>query len=179
MVLLRCIIRLFILTWFIVIIYGGCTYKMSLKKLITLPNKIIRMITCPKPRGSSQPLYEQLKILKLSDINKYLISRFIFRYCNEQLLSLFDYFFSRNMRNHDFHEHDTRISGHFHIISVKSDCGETGIRYWGAVIWNTILYHGINHESSKQYLWNYWKIFCIIYHNLMSIANTKCKHFII
>ena len=43
------------------------------------------MLTCfsrNKPRDSSQPVYEQLKILKLSDINKYLIGRVMFRYCN-------------------------------------------------------------------------------------------------
>ena len=124
----------------------GCTYKSSLKKLVTLQNKIVRIITCSKPRDSSQPLYEQLKILKLSDINKYLIGRFMFRYCNGQIPRLFDSFF---FRNHDFHEHNTRISGHFHIISVKSDLSKTGIRYRGAVIWNTILHHGINHESSE------------------------------
>ena len=70
----------------------------------------------------------------------------MFRYCNGQIPRLFDSFFSRN---HDFHEHNTRISGHFHIISVKSDLSKTGIRYRGAVIWNTILHHGINHESAE------------------------------
>ena len=103
-------------------------------------------MTCSKPRVNSQPLYEQLKILKLSDINKYLIGRFMFRYCNGQIPRLFDSFF---YRNHDFQEHNTRISGHFHIISVKSDLCKTGIRYRGAVNWNTILHHGINHDSSK------------------------------
>ena len=43
------------------------------------------MLTCfsrNKPRDSFQPVYEQLKILKLSDINKYLTGRVMFRYCN-------------------------------------------------------------------------------------------------
>ena len=70
----------------------------------------------------------------------------MFRYCNGQIPRLFDSFFSRT---NDFHEHNTRISGHFHIISVKSDLSKTGIRYRGAVIWNTILHHGINHESPE------------------------------
>ena len=48
----------------------GCIYKI--------------LITCSKPSDSSQSLYEQLKILKLSDINKYRIGRFMFRYCNGQ-----------------------------------------------------------------------------------------------
>ena len=124
----------------------GCIYKNSLKKLVTLQNKIVRIITCSKPKDSSQPIYEQLRILKLSDISKYLIDRFMFWYCNGQIPRLFDSFFSRN---HDFHEHNTRISGHFHIISVKSDWSKTGIRYRGAIIWNKILHHGINHESSE------------------------------
>ena len=96
----------------------GCTYKSYIEKLVTLSNKVVRIITCSKPMDSSQPLYEQLEIFKLSDINKYLIDRFMFRYCNGQMPRLFDSFFSRN---HDFHQHNTRISGHFHIISVKSD----------------------------------------------------------
>ena len=107
----------------------------------------VRTITCSKPRDRSQPLYEQLKILKLSDIHKYLIGRFMFRYCNGQITRLFYSFFSRN---HDSHEYNTRISGHFHITSVKSNLSKTGIRYRGAVIWNTILHHGINHESSEE-----------------------------
>ena len=60
-----------------------------------------------------------------------------------------DYFILSCSRNHYFHEHDTRISGHFDIISVKSDLSKTGIRNRGEVIWNTILHHGINHESSE------------------------------
>ena len=51
---------------------------------VTLQNKIVPILTCSKPRDSSQSLYEQLKILKLSDINKYRIGRFMFRYCNGQ-----------------------------------------------------------------------------------------------
>ena len=98
------------------------------------------------PRDSAQPLYEQLGILKLLDINKYLIGRFMFRYCNGQIPRLFDSFSSKNK---DFHKHNTRISNHYYIPSVKSDLSKTGIKYRGTVIWNAILANGIDHELSE------------------------------
>ena len=73
----------------------GCIYKSILKKIITLQNKITRIITSSKARDSAQPLNEQLGILKLLNINKYLIGRFMFRYCNGQIPRLFDVFFSK------------------------------------------------------------------------------------
>ena len=43
-------------------------------------------------------------------------------------------YFILSFPDHDIHEHNTTISGHFHIISVKSDLSKTGVRYRAAVI---------------------------------------------
>ena len=138
----------------------GCTYKSNLKRLITLQNKIVRIITSSKPRDSAQPLYEQLGIVKLSDINKYLIGRFMFRYCKGQLPRLFDSFFCRN---NDFHQHNTRISDHYHIPSVKSDLSKTGIKYRGTVIWNAVLHNGIDYDVSEAvFVKQLRKILCVL-----------------
>ena len=47
-------------------------------------------------------------------------------------------------RNQELHNYSTRIADHFHIPLVISDLGKTGIRFRGAVIWNSILNDGIN-----------------------------------
>ena len=54
----------------------GCAYATHLKKLITLQKKVIRIICNAKRRTHSYPLFLQLGILKFTDINQYLTSKF-------------------------------------------------------------------------------------------------------
>ena len=113
----------------------GATYVSNLRKLEKLQNKIVRIICNAKTREHIQPLYKSLGLLKLIDINKYLVGRFMFRVCNHLVPSLLRSFFKYN---YELHGYDTRTAKHFHASPVRSDLGKTGIRYRGAVIWNSI-----------------------------------------
>ena len=110
----------------------GCTYKSNLQKLVTLQNKVIRIISHVKPRTSSEPLYTQLGLMKFHDLNKYLIGRFMYKYHTGNVPSIFVPFFHQNR---EIHEHNTRTAVHLHLPIMKSDLGQTGIRYRGAMIW--------------------------------------------
>ena len=59
----------------------GNIYPSNLKRVCVLQNKIVRIIAGVKPRESAGPWYDSLGIMKLTDLNKYLIARFMFRYC--------------------------------------------------------------------------------------------------
>ena len=52
----------------------GNIYQSNLKQLCVTQNKIVRVIAGVKPRGSAEPLYESLSIIKLNDINKFLLA---------------------------------------------------------------------------------------------------------
>ena len=117
----------------------GCTYKTNLQRLVTLQNRIVRIISHAKARNSSHPLYTQLGIMKFSDLNKYLIARFMFRYAKA---SVPDSFGSLFQRNNEYHNHETRSAAHFHIPVVTSDLGKTGIRFRGAFDY-TVEFHTI------------------------------------
>ena len=69
------------------------TYVSNLMKLIKLQNRIVRVISNAKYRESAHPLYKTLGIMKFVDINKNLIARFMFRYCNNKLPVLFNSYF--------------------------------------------------------------------------------------
>ena len=56
----------------------GATYKTRLKRLVTLQNKAIRILSHARNRTSSDPLYKKLNITKLENINTYQIGRFMF-----------------------------------------------------------------------------------------------------
>ena len=57
----------------------GTTYKTSLKRLTTLQNKAVRIISHDRWRASCDPIYKHLNIMKLAHINTYLFGRFMFR----------------------------------------------------------------------------------------------------
>ena len=124
----------------------GATYISNLNKLIKLQNAVLRIMCNVKRLGSFTALYEKLGIFRLIDINKYLIGRFMFRFCNNQVPVLFDSFFAHN---YEFHAYNTRSAQHFHIPPVKTNLGKTGIRYRGALIWNEIISKGVPSDTSE------------------------------
>ena len=59
------------------IIIWGSTYKSYLEKLTSLQNKAIRAVGSAECNESSCPLYYKFKVLKLYDMNKYELAKFV------------------------------------------------------------------------------------------------------
>ena len=59
------------------LIIWGSTFPTYLKKLITLQNKAVKFICAAKFCDSSSPYYKRLKILKLTDLYKLEVGKFI------------------------------------------------------------------------------------------------------
>ena len=57
----------------------GSTYKSNLRPLITLQKTCVRIISSAKYRDPTDPLFKDLGLLKLLEINKYLIGKFMFK----------------------------------------------------------------------------------------------------
>ena len=124
----------------------GATYKTRLKRLVILQNKAIRVLAQAGNRTSSDPLYKKLNIMKLENINTYLIGRFMFCVSIDKVPQLFGSLFRKN---NEFHNYETRSAHHLHLPSVKLDLSKTGIKYRGAIVWNLIAQTGINLEVSE------------------------------
>ena len=124
----------------------GATYKTRLKRLVILQNKAIRVLAQAGNRTSSDPLYKKLNIMKLENINTYLIGRFMFCVSIDIVPQLFGSLFRKN---NEFHNYETRSAHHLHLPSVKLDLSKTGIKYRGAIVWNLIAQTGINLEVSE------------------------------
>ena len=123
----------------------GSTYISRLRRLITLQNKALKIIAHARFRASCDPIYQKLNIMKLENINTYLIGHFM--HCvfiqkpPEPLRSLF--------KNSEYHSYNTRSVKHYHIPPVKLDLSKTGIKCRGAIIWNLIVQTGINLNVSE------------------------------
>ena len=79
--------------------------------------------------------------MKFSNLNNYLIARFMFWYAAARILDGFTSLFRRNSQHHD---HETRSAYCFHIQAVPSDLGKTGNKFHGVIIWNSVLSSNIN-----------------------------------
>ena len=124
----------------------GSIYKSNLRRLIVLQNKVLRIILHAEPRNSAEPFYTELNIMKFENINKNLIGNCMYHYNCGKVPGIFSYFFNKN---NDINEYNTRIADHFHILTMKTDLGKTGIKYRDAVIWNIIVKDGIYTDVSE------------------------------
>ena len=77
----------------------GSTCVSNLSKLIRLQNAVLWIMCNAKKIDSVTYLYNELGIFRLTDINKYLIGRFMFRFCNNQVPVLFQSFLHTTMKS--------------------------------------------------------------------------------
>ena len=70
----------------------GSTSKTNLKKLTTLQNKAIRIISHMNARKNCDAMYNEIGIIKFVNINKYRIGRFMFRVYHGQVPDFFHLF---------------------------------------------------------------------------------------
>ena len=117
-----------------------------LNKLIVLQKKAIRIISGAKFRAPSAPLFSSLGVIKIMDINMYLIARFMFRVYNEEVPIQFISMFTVNRA---IHLHYTRQVNELHIPRVKTNLRKFSIKYRGAVIWNRVLKLNIPLNTSE------------------------------
>ena len=127
----------------------GNTYITYLDKLYTMQKKVVRIIYGVKPRTHTKPLFEDVKILDIFQINKYLIGKFMFKVYKSTSL---DIFMSMFVYNSSIHAYDTRQSSHFHAPLIKKELSKSNVRYKGAAVWNDIMKCKVKtHESDHVF----------------------------
>ena len=119
------------------LIIWGNTYKTTLKPLIILQKKVIRIINFSNYNAHTSPLFKYLNILKLLDVVNYLTCNFLFKFNSKMLPSVFDNFFEPISSRHKY---NTRLAtrSSYCIPSIRTNYGKFSIRYQGAIIWNDI-----------------------------------------
>ena len=114
----------------------GNVSSSALHKLTVLQKRAVRMISGVPPRTHTFPLFEKLNILDLSNLNKFLVGQLMFNSYTKKLPDIFDEYF---MCNSDVHQHDTRNRNHLHYARFKTALGKRSLRFWGVLVWNSIL----------------------------------------
>ena len=93
-----------------------------------------------KPRTSTANLFDNLNIMRVNDLNIYLIAQVMYQVYISEVIDVFQCLFTTNK---NIHSHETRQSDHFNIPMYHKNIGKTSIGYRGAVIWNNVLKSGM------------------------------------
>ena len=117
-VLMRGLYHALIYPYLMVTLYGkNDMYTTRLEPIRRLQKKIIRIITFWNFKEHSGPLFKELLISPLDDINNEAIALFMFRYFNNNLPSSFNDFFCLNK---DVHQFNTRLSSNVHKVQART-----------------------------------------------------------
>ena len=114
------------------------TFSTYLNPLQALQNKAIKLIEGLNHWQSSTSAYKKLKILKINELVKFEIGKFLHRHFNTKLpLNFQNYFVGLNQ----IHTIDTRrrLTGcNYRIPLYKTSRMQRSIKYKGVIIWNNI-----------------------------------------
>ena len=105
----------------------------TLRPLVKLQKRIIKIMTGAKRFDSVSRHFRELKILKLDEIYKYSILIFMFKYYKCMLPKVFGEFYQLN---ETVHQYQTRQTNLLHVPLAKSCQKSSSIRCMGVKIWN-------------------------------------------
>ena len=117
------------------IIWGNSALT-DLNKLHIIQKKIIRIITNSPYRSHTTPLFYQLKLLKLQDINTIQIAEFMYKIRHHLLPTHFEGYFSQCS---DTHSYPTRnAKNNFYVAQRNTELRSNTLRFAGPKIWNRL-----------------------------------------
>ena len=116
----------------------GSAYETHLRQLMTLQNKIVKLIAGVPRRTNADALYVKLNILPLKKLYVYNVGLFMYKYDNDMLPELFADMFTPVCKIHNY---DTRKSSGYHLYVDfhRTTRSQKCIKYLGPHIWNFIL----------------------------------------
>ena len=119
------------------IILWGSTYTSHLKKLQLLQNKAVRAICSLNWREHATPCFDRLSILKVRDVAKMEMAKFVHKSINRSLPKYFQTYFHKVSLAH---KRSTRSSSsdNLAIPLFRASRAQRSIKYQGSKVWNWI-----------------------------------------
>ena len=130
-------------------------YPTRLDKLFKLQKKVLRIITFSPYTAPSLPLFTQLNLLNIYQINDFLIGSFSFSLSNKVLPLYFSDFC---LENAQVHEYNTRNSKQLHKTYNRTNYGKYSTRNKIIDFWNRIplfIKHSVSLKIFKKKLKQY------------------------
>lgn len=138
-------------------IIWGATYPTHLHKLYLLQKRFCRISTFSDWIAHSDPLFKQLNILTIFNLNEYLTCIFIFNVLSQDISTPLPCkaFFQVNCKVHNI---NTRQAKLLHLPFYRTGLCQFSIRYRGVQLWNNI-YHLVSQSKSLNHFKHKFKIY--------------------
>ena len=107
------------------------TYKNNLSRIFLLQKRIVRIMTNSEIRAHTAPLFTELKILDIYNLNAFYIAKFMFVYHNN---SLPPSFYNLFVTSHEIHDYNTRNASSYRSHACKTNVKQFTILYQGPKI---------------------------------------------
>ena len=124
------------------LLYGitvwGNAFDKHLKRLATLQNKAVKLISGAQWRDHVTPTYLKLQILKLNDLYLYEVAKLMHKHTRKKLPTSFSTFFAPVKA---IHTRSTRLASselNLYLPRYKSQKLQKSFKYQGVKIWNSI-----------------------------------------
>ena len=117
-----------------IVIYGACRSSL-LKKIQVLQNKLLKVLFKMPFRTDTTKMHLDLDILKVHDIYRYQIQKFVYESLNESCIVQFHKYYRYNNAIHD---QNTRQQNELYKPRIKTNYGKSSLRYYGVVLWNRV-----------------------------------------
>lgn len=113
----------------------GATYHVHRKKLVIMQKKAIRIVGGLKYNEHTDPIFNELRILKLNDIYRLETIKIVLKYMQNDLPEPLNYLFTLNSQIHD---RQTRQYGDLHVKRCRTTLATQHISYQGPKLWNEL-----------------------------------------
>ena len=120
---------------FYVYVIWANAYQSHLDRLYKLQKKIVRIMTFKEYNHSSIPLFDELKMLNVYQINYYTIVILTNQFKNNQLPNSLKSIFKTN---EDVHNYNTRSTKNLHKPLIKTNLRKLSISYKGIDTYNNL-----------------------------------------
>ena len=107
----------------------------TLMPLVLLQKRAVRIITCSKYRAHTGPLFHKLRMLRVCDINVYLLSFVMYKFNKHDIPCPFDNF---GTFNRDVHHYNTRQLLNYHLPYIRLELTKRAVRYSSIIQWNSL-----------------------------------------
>ena len=115
----------------------GSTYKTSINQLYLSQKKFVRIATNSDYRAHAAPLFKELKLLDIYDMNKLNLLSFIFKWQrdDDKYQTIFQNYYKRHR---EIHRYNTRHRDNFIKPKPHNHYGFQSIKYSASDLWNTL-----------------------------------------
>ena len=111
------------------------TYVTNLNRIYCLQKRVVRAITNSDYKAHSAPLFSKLRILDIFQVNTFQTAKFMYRYHNNLLPSLFLNLFNTSTQ---IHSYSTRTGNNYPVHHCRTNLKKFTVLYQGPKTWNSL-----------------------------------------